>query len=73
MEITDFVSSTGVRNRQRYWNIAGWDFIDAKEEAYIFIRGKTRDFARKTVTILWISKKYKNVFFPKDLKCQSGI
>lgn len=42
MEITDFVSSTGVRNRQRYCNTAGWDFINAKEEAYVFIRGKMR-------------------------------
>jgi len=58
MEITDFVSSTGVRNRQRYRNIAGWDFINAKEEAYVFTKGKTGGFVKKTVTIVWISRKY---------------
>lgn len=71
MEITVFLSSAGVRNRQRYWNIAGQDFINAKEEAYVFVRGKTGDFTRKRVTILWISEKYKNLFFPRDPKWQS--
>lgn len=68
MEITDSVSSTGVRNRERYRHIAGWDFISAKEEGYVFIRGKTRDFAKKTVRILWIREKNKNLFFPRDLE-----
>lgn len=64
------MSSTGVRDAQRYWNIAGRDFIiNAKEEAYVFIREKNEDFAKKTVTIFWISKKCKNLFFSRDLKC----
>lgn len=41
--------------------MAGWDYIDAKPEAYVFIMGKTGDFARKTVAITWISTKYKNL------------
>lgn len=42
MEITDFMSSTGTRNRQTYWNIAGWDSINVNEKAHDFIRGKMR-------------------------------
>lgn len=70
MAITDFVSSAAVRNRQRYWNTAGWDFINIEEEAYVFIRRKTRDFAGETVAIPWVNKKYKNLFFPRDMSVE---
>lgn len=69
------MSDTGVRSNS-HWNTAGWDFINEKQEAYVFIRGKTGDFARKTITIIRTSKKiykYKYLFFPRDLKCQTGM